>query len=302
VPVRGANAEEIVAVYSSISPDYARARLPNGSFKPETYAFGQGGDRGGAQKDFTIDRMGFMDIAHTIAPSLAAKNYIPCDTKDPKHTDLLIMVYWGTTVGTDSTSSSAQYQTAQAMTPPPIPPPIPVPTGGGLAMTSDPNTSGRAEEGQINATLKAAADSALQQSLMLTNMANKDRDRQDQENAMLLGYLPEMKRVANYNALALNRARQDVIDEVEESRYYVILMAYDFQILLKNKKRKLLWETRFSIPQRRNDFSKRLAGMTQTASSFFGQDSAGLARKPLPEGHVELGETKSLGTVEPGAK
>src|SRR3954453_11856213 len=59
---RGARAEDVVAVYSSASPDYTRVKLSNGSFKPEKYAFGEGGDRGGAQKDFTIDRMGFLDV------------------------------------------------------------------------------------------------------------------------------------------------------------------------------------------------------------------------------------------------
>lgn len=289
---------DVVAVYSSVSPDYVRTRAPNGSFKLETYAFGEGGDQGGPQRDLSIDRMRFMDIAQTIAPALAAKNYVPCDTKHPRRTDLLIVVYWGTTVGTDSTSSSAQYQIAQVLTPAPLPQPIPAPTGWAQACKCDPNTSGIAEEAQARFALKIAGDSALQQSLLLTALANRDRDRQDRDNASILGYLPEMERVSTNQALPLGRARQDVIDEIEESRYYVVLLAYDFQLLLTHKQRKLLWETRFSIPQRRNDFSKQLARMAQSASAFFGQTSRGLERKAMPTGHVELGETKSLGTVD----
>jgi len=38
----------------------------------------------------------------------------------------------------------------------------------------------------------------------------------------------------------------------------VVLMAYDFQLLWKEKKHKLLWETRFSIRQRHNDFDRQL--------------------------------------------
>lgn len=100
---------------------------------------------------------------------------------------------------------------------------------------------------------------------------------------------------------ALGQRRQDVVDEVEESRYYVVLLAYDFQSLLERKERKLLWETRFSIPERRNEFDKQLAAMAQSASRYFGQDSQGLLRKPLPATNVTFGELKVIG-VEPEAK
>jgi hypothetical protein len=92
-----------------------------------------------------------------------------------------------------------------------------------------------------------------------------------------------------------------MIDEVEESRYYVVLLAYDFQILRKSKERKLLWETRFSIPERGNDFSKELEAMAKSAARYFGRDSQGLLRKPLPKTSVKLGELQVIGT-EPDPK
>jgi hypothetical protein len=85
-----------------------------------------------------------------------------------------------------------------------------------------------------------------------------------------------------------------VINEIEENRYFVVLMAYDFQLQWKQKKHKLLWETRFSIQEHRNDFKLALPAMARDASRFFGQDSHGLIRQPLPEGHVTLGEPKVL--------
>jgi hypothetical protein len=94
---------------------------------------------------------------------------------------------------------------------------------------------------------------------------------------------------------ALNTRRQDVLDEVEESRYFVVLLAYDFPTLLKKKERKLLWETRFSIPARRADFTHELPLMAQSASRYFGKDSHGLNRKELPTTNVSLGDLKSLG-------
>jgi hypothetical protein len=242
----------VVAVYSAVSPAYTRTVLPGGSFKPETYVFGEGGHQGGAIKDYTIDNLHFLDVARRIAPALAGKNYLP--TRDPHQTDLLIMVYWGTTSGTDRGISASLYQSAQS-----------------IALQSMP------------------------QSLMLIQIANRIRDQQDLENAKVLGYLPEMIRLNDYKHTYFNRLfRQDVVDEVEESRYYVVLLAYDFQPLWKSKKRKMLWETRFSIREHRNDFNEALVAMAQKASGYFGQDSKGLIRERLPSTKITLGEPKVL--------
>jgi hypothetical protein len=290
--------DDIVAVYSIVAPGYTRPVLPGGGFKLETYAFGDGGNRGGVQKDPTIDRLSFTDIARTLAPTLSGQNYVAGSTSDPSKTNLLIMVYWGTTIGTDDTSSSAAYQIAQSLVPPPamaLPPP---PGGGGPPPMEHDGRDAAVQEANA---VKAANDSALQQSLMLTQMANRQRDRQNWENAAILGYFDEMKGMEGLKLTALGSRRQDVVDEVEESRYYVVLMAYDFQLLLRHKQRKLLWETRFSIRQRRNDFSKELAAMAESASRFFGQNSDGLRHKNMRDTHVDLGEFKII-RVEPDNK
>ncbi len=39
-----ARSEEIEAVSSKVAKDYVRKRLPDGSFRPETYVFGKGDD------------------------------------------------------------------------------------------------------------------------------------------------------------------------------------------------------------------------------------------------------------------
>lgn len=87
---------------------------------------------------------------------------------------------------------------------------------------------------------------------------------------------------------------------MEEQRYFVILMAYDFQLLAKEKKHKLVWETRFSIRQRHHDFAKDLASMSTYASRYFGQDTGGAIHKEIPLGTVEIGDLKSMGEVPAG--
>ena len=78
-------------------------------------------------------------------------------------------------------------------------------------------------------------------------------------------------------------------------RYFVVLLAYDLQALLRDKKQTLLWETRFSMNEHHNQFEVQLKPMVQEASLYFGRDSQGLRHDPVPEGHVEIGEVKSLG-------
>jgi len=92
------DSEELTAVSSSAHNGYVRTRMADGSFQPETYAFGEGGVTGVlTMSDPTFDNVGFLPIARMLAVPLAEQNYLP--THDPNATDLLIMVYWGTTTG-----------------------------------------------------------------------------------------------------------------------------------------------------------------------------------------------------------
>jgi hypothetical protein len=285
---------EVVAAYSSVSPAYKRTVQADGSFKPESYAFGEGGAFNRAVDDPSFAKLKFIDVARVVAPSLAKQNYVPCDPKVPQSTDLLIMVYWGTTIGTDNRSSSSEYALAQAITPPALPPPPPPPdASGGAAMSVDPGVSGADDMGMQRTAQREAAASAQDQAVALMMIGNRNRDRQDLKNAEVLGYLPELERVDRYRMTGLSSRRQDVLAEVEESRYYVVLLAYDFQTLRRQKARRMLWETRFSVPERGREFDKTLAAMTEAASRYFGRSSEGLQRTTL-RGTVELGELKVI--------
>ena len=88
-----------------------------------------------------------------------------------------------------------------------------------------------------------------------------------------------------------------MIEELEHDRYFVVLMAYDFQAMWKQKQHKLLWETRMSVQQRGVEFDKQLYAMVKNASPYFGQETHGLIRKDMPLGRVNIGDIKTLGTV-----
>jgi hypothetical protein len=276
----------VTAVSSRVSKDYVRTRLPDGSFQPEEYAFGNGDRYDGPFHDASIDKLGFIDIARIIAAPLRAQNYVPA--KDIKTEKLLIMLRWGTTSVPDSFSTSLgslERQNAQSA--------ASISSMGGAAA-------------RRNAALaKGAANSYADLQL---SMESGQREQVDFMNARMLGYDSEGLIGTDYGVwvghtgMAGNH-RDELISEIEENRYFVVLVAYDFQLFRKQKKLKALWETRFSINEPRNDFTRALPVMAQYASRYFGQDSHGLLRTKVPEGTVLIGEPKSMGEVQvPGAR
>ncbi len=281
--------EGITAVSSKASKDYVRTKLPDGSFQPENYVFGEGGKWAGEISDATIDKLHFLDVARVIAAPLAGRSYVPA--RDPKKTRLLIMVYWGTTAvpGPSSDSVAMQrFQVAQDNLQKYLVP-----------SATDPRT--KVPGGGPPGVVEAALDQLSAATVML-NMENRQNDRTDFLNALMLGYdSPGLigTEKGNYvRGTAFSADRDDLYAEIEENRYFVVLMAYDFQLLWREKKHKLLWETRFSISERRNAFDKALPVMAQYASQYFGQASNGLLRTRVPEGRVDIGETRSLGEVD----
>jgi hypothetical protein len=298
------DSDDVTAVSSRVSATYSREKLPDGSPKPESYAYAEGGLSTGGIRDDTIDRLKFMDVASTIAVPLANRNYLP--TRDAKSTRLLIVVYWGRTstpgrsedsmaiqqlqdaAGSASSAKSSNTQQVVAATTMLNTPP------GGTAMACghfEPNLTSEQTAEQID------TDNSLTGAMAMVAAENRSRDHVDAQIAALLGYDSWWSETEGLKGTPREYRRQDMINELENDRYYVVLMAYDFQKMWKQKKHDLLWETRFSVRQRGHDFDKQLTAMTIEASRYFGRDSHGLVHESAPVGHVELGDLKTLGTV-----
>jgi len=279
--------EILTAVYSSAYNGYARTKLPDGSFKPETYAFGQGQYGDGQMRDPSIEHFTFLQLAQLLATFLARQNYLP--THSPDQTDLAIVVHWGTTIPFDEgTYRNAMDTLSTAMT---------------NAQSFGP-PSGGAMGGGMAPGLQSSLDGEVTGALMMMQMENRQRELADRRNAALLGYLPEMSRLDDlrWSFPGIASQYQDLAGDVEEDRYYVILAAYDFRSAWKTKQRKLLWITRVSISTRGNRFDEQVAAMIQSASRYFGRDSGGLQRTDVPAGKVEIGQPKVIEVLPPTTK
>jgi hypothetical protein len=115
--------DQITAVSSRTYNGYTRGTLADGSLKPERYGFQIGGvlntrPRGMeisaaiATSDATIDTISFASIEQMIEGPLSVQKYMP--DPDPATADLLIVVFWGRTVGTSAFQGSDISQTVLA--------------------------------------------------------------------------------------------------------------------------------------------------------------------------------------------
>ena len=260
-------ADDPVAVFSQVFNGYTRTRLPDGSFKPETYGFAEGGRQTRAVGDPELDQMPFARIAGSVVGPLARLNYRM--TSKPDETDLLILVFWGSTAGSRDHDPNGTMDRA----------------AGAIA---DFNT----RSGPEAEAAGAAYDTALWQ----LHLANEDRDRLDDYNARILGFTDSLERA---RAEAHMGFGQDLLAEISANRYYVVLQAYDFPTARKLKKLKPLWTARISIRESGNGFADALARMIASAAPYFGRDSGGLRRATLREGKVELGPLQIIEVVPP---
>jgi hypothetical protein len=203
------------------------------------------------------------------------------------------MVYWGTTAGSLGSPASQSYRNLQASQISSATNPASVPGAWGNSLTaaalpfSVHNGKGAGAESQASKGPPAAVlDMILATERMRTYI--------DSENAKKLGYTDEMLRYEPLQFTPARIHRDDLYEEVGRNRYFIVLEAYDFQLLRTQNKHTIVWEARYSIDEGGNDFSEKLAAMTQAAARYFGQSSNGLQRRSLPETNVRFGEFKVL--------
>jgi hypothetical protein len=296
-------AEETVAtaLYARVGNGYKREKAKDGSFKPEYYALSNGGRIAGTGSDVTIDRVAYPEMAGIVMRLLAQQNYRYAQTKE--QAKLLIVLQWGSTIAPNGTNYSlsmkdagAIYSELREML-------------RAQGMGSLEASGGLGESAGGNDLSGASAISDLKsrfESAMLRLLAdNRVRDQVNERNAKVLGYMDDLAETNDIRRWAGGGDRfNDLLADVEESRYYFIISAYDFPELLKTKKQKLLWQTRVSVRSPGNSFDDSFVAMLNTSSKYFGKDSGRLVRGEESKGSVELIDLKFLGEakVQPDTK
>jgi len=274
---------DFVVVSATASPAYTRQKFVNGIPRPETYVFYEGKYFGGVTRDRSMAHVGIKDIAQVLAPNLAKQNYLP--TRNALAADLLIVVNWGTTV-TDDTGKKSNLQTQD------------------LLLDSVDAIQGRPDPEQGGLVVDPI--SALTFDLMRNQANAMSAQKFAESNADLLGYTPAIRREERGQWASpdgLNAAAESHLSDLDEDRYFVILLAYDYQKILhpggapKAEPPPLLWSVRMNIRADGNNFVEALPAMSKVAADFFGRQLDDLKSEQTDVGSradVEIGPVKVL--------
>lgn len=284
-PGAGAADEMIdTSVSSRVSDGYKRARNTGGSFKAEYYAISNGGRVYGTTSDETVERVQYPEVAAIAIRLLAGQNYHY--GKNASEATLLIVLQWGATATFNRGNYDSRIQSAaNALTD--------MKAASGGSGGADPGTAAQQQ------ALATATEGIFESEMLGLLLENRMRDSINLPNARLLGYLDEINDADGIQRFAGGGARyDDLIADIEESRYYIIVSAYDFQQLVKHNNKKLLWVTRVSVRTPGNRFDDSAAAMLKSAAKYFGQNSGRLIRRRESKGTVELGDVKFLGEAK----
>jgi hypothetical protein len=108
---------------------------------------------------------------------------------------------------------------------------------------------------------------------------------------------------------ALKRRGLMLQDELElqkmlrAERYFLILMAFDWQKMQKTGEKKLVWSTRFSMDAIGVGFDDAHFALSRGAANYYGTNLDGKLGKTktfVGPGEVITGDLEVIGTVKPG--
>jgi hypothetical protein len=261
-----------VAVAAEADQGYARSRLGESGPVPigETYVVAEGRHFGGSLGDGSAEKAQFGEVVKALAPILAKQRYYPAAEK--KDARFLIVVHWGETEVADDT------------------------TKGALDFSRFQNDMG-VYNGQLKTAGPIADPSRMNSDLDVLDGKSTGPDASAGYNAQLLGFAPELKK-QEYLSLGtpsgMTETDRRIREELEDPRYFVILMAYEVGRPAgggKPVKPRLLWSIHYSTRALGTDFSTALGPMSEVAAGYFGRNVDGLvldaAANPAPRGAAD---------------
>ena len=255
-----------VAVSSTSTAEYEQQKFGPGAPKPESYLFFQGTFYGGATRDKNLETGQFDQIVRILAENMVRQNYFP--SKDPKNADLLVVVHWGVTTTAEATEPNLEDDRVKL-----------------LELSAQYNQELRAYRAGQRRDPPDQGPVNMQQSIVESEDA--EVMRHIAINAKLLGYSDQIHKD---EAAAIDGS--NLYQNLNEERYFIILMAYDYHTMKKGSNPKLLWSTRFSMRAPGNFFTAAVPAMSKVASDYFGHALDGLkVEKPdlVRKGNVEVG-------------
>ena len=249
-----------VFVDSEASVTYNKHKESDDGAKYETYVFIKGNFYGGDISDNSLRKVTFEEVVKTVGESMKQRNYYP--SASPDGGDLLVVLHYGST-------SVPQDLTDLFLTDPDDP-------------YGDQGIDG---DSIINDTNYND----------LSNLSELAHENQAGMTNKKLGIGRALDR-KNINTTE----EFDLRFELEDERYFIILMAYDYEKLRTTKEKILLWTTRFSVPSVGTNFEDAYPALARAASAHYGSslDKYAKTNTHFGTGSVDIGTLETVGIEE----
>lgn len=261
-----ANATKKISVRAIASDEYLERRAEVEGDEIETYQFFEGRYFGPRMVNAGMEALSFREIVVDMAVHLAKQNFYP--HPEPGKGDLLIVVHYGITDIGHAIDENLGYDTLEDM---------------GVTDSSGGSFDAIAE---------------LEFAMSANEAVDRLNDRSSHSAARLLG----MEDAYRGHPTIVDSRRRELRGMLEEERYFVFLMAYDYPKILKEGKQTLLWSTRYSIRAAGTPFEAAIKNLNLVAGDYFGTNMKGLAHKRIGDtSRVELGDIEVVekGESEP---
>ena len=262
-------AANFVSVKSWASEEYLKERARNPNSRIQTYQFMEGRRYMGKSSDAGLQEMTFVEIATDLAQHLAKQNFYP----DPVlgKGDLLLVVNYGVT---DFEEDMMEI----------------------LGITSEESVLGQ-DVSQVDVSSSSAADvtalfdviDTIAGTSSLNDGFNSGNSMTQKEKAYMLG-IDDISEKPDH--LKSNYESEEML---KEARYFVVVLAYDYQLLTKKGEKKLLWSTRYNVRSAGQSYQAAIKDMNLVAGDFFGKNFKKLTRKRSDDSsRVEMGEIEVI--------
>lgn len=260
-----------VFIDSEASDTYNEVKENDGEAKYETYVFIKGNFYDSDFADKSLRAASFEEVATTLAENMKQRNYYP--SSSPSEGDLLIVVHYGTTsvepdleelFMLDSTDPYAQAETSE----------------------------GSEEEPGFS---EVYSDDFVDLADLSDFGANNTAQYQQTMRNNRLGISKALNRKN-----ITSTEEFDLRVEMQDERYFIILMAYDYEKLRSENERELLWTTRFSVPSIGTNFEDAYPALARAASAYYGTSLEKYAKTSthFGTGTVDIGTLETVGVEE----
>ena len=261
-------AANFVTLNAWASEEYLKERARDPGKKIQTYEFLEGRHFKGGTYDKSVQNFTIKELVYDLAKHLIKQDFYPSRDEGG---DLLIVVHYGVAEREENMMELLGIANESDL--------LGMDVSGTDLTVGD--TAGNAAFLDVMDTLAATQS--------MTQALNSGGRMTRRQKAQILGLDSVSYKPSNFTS------NYEYEQMMREARYFVVLMAFDYQHFLKNDEAKLLWSTRYNIRSAGQSFDTAIKQMNVIGSDYFGKNFDKLMRKRRDDkSRVVIGEIEVI--------